>query len=202
MARWVRRALLQPTSPAESAQARQCQSRLLAQPCLVLGQDKGQWNRLPSTSQSSLPEAGAKDGGREGEDREEAGQSHTESVLSSHYFHSHPGRTTLGGDTFFPAKMYKLINRHHGAHTPQHNRHTPQIHSYWRTQSVARQGNTLTEVFSQWSPTHHFICSLPLGVGEERTPPRTSHPGPTRLEGGADRRVVPSLCPVPSWPDG
>lgn len=64
------------------------------------------------------------------------------------------------------------------------------------------QGNTLTEAFSQWSPTHHFICSLPLGVGEERTPPRTSHPGLTRLEGGADRRVVPSLCPVPSWPDG
>ena len=64
------------------------------------------------------------------------------------------------------------------------------------------QGNTLTEAFSQWSPTHHFIYSLPLGVGEERTPPRTSHPGPTRLEGGADRRAVPSLCPVPSWPDG
>ena len=36
-----------------------------------------------STSQSSLPEAGAKDGGSEGEDGEEAGQSHTESVLPS-----------------------------------------------------------------------------------------------------------------------
>ena len=69
--------------PRRKCPARQCQSRLLAQPCLVLGQDKGRWNRLPSTSQSSLPEAGAKDGGREEEDREEAGQSHTESVLSS-----------------------------------------------------------------------------------------------------------------------
>lgn len=182
MARWVRRALLQPTSPAESAQARQCQSRLLAQPCLVLGQDKGQWNRLPSTSQSSLPEAGAKDGGREGEDREEAGQSHTESVLPSHYFHSHPGRTTLGGDTFFPAKMYKLINRHHGAHTPQHNRHTPQIHSYWRTHSVARAGKhtdrSLLPV--EPNPSLHLLSATWCWRGEDPTqnlPPTADQTG-------------------------
>ena len=91
------------------------------------------------------------------------------------YFHSHPGRATLGGDTFFPAKMYKLISRHHGA---------PQIHSSWHHTQLHMQGNTLTEAFSQGSPTHRCTCSLPLGVGEERTPPRTSHPGPTRLEGG------------------
>lgn len=86
--------------PPETAQ-----SRLLAQPRLVLGRGKEQWTRPPSTSQTSLPGAGTKDGGREG--RRQRGSwpvhpQHTQSQFCpAHRFHSnaHPHRATPGGCT-------------------------------------------------------------------------------------------------------
>ena len=107
------------------------------------------------------------------------------------YFHSQPGRATLGGDTFFPAKTYKLINRYHGAHTPQHNRHTPQIHSYWRTHSVAHAGKhadrSLLPV--EPNPSLHLLSATWCWRGEDPTqnlPPRANQTGGRgRQEGGA-----------------
>lgn len=98
-------ASLQPTSPQKLPRQGGCQSRLLAQPRLVLGRGKEQWTRPPSTSQTSLPGAGTKDGGREG--RRQRGSwpvhpQHTQSQFCpAHRFHSnaHPHRATPGGCT-------------------------------------------------------------------------------------------------------
>ena len=108
------------------------------------------------------------------------------------YFHSHPGRATFGGDTFFPAKMYKLISRHHGAHTPQHEDTHPRYILPGTTLSC-----TCRETHSQKpSPrgaqpiAASALCHLVL---ERRGP----HPEPP-TQGQPDWREGPG----PSWPEG
>lgn len=168
--------------PRRKCPGKACQSRLLAQPCLVLGQDKEQWSRLPPLPNRPYQRQEPTMVGVRGKTGRKLASPTQNQSSPAQYFHSHPGRATLGGDTFFPAKMYKLINRHHGAHTPQHDGHTPEIHSSWRAHAVARAGkHTYRSLLPvEPNPSLHLLSATWCGRGEDPTqnlPPRANQTG-------------------------
>lgn len=173
--------------PRRKCPGKACQSRLLAQPCLVLGQDKGQWSRLPPLPNRPYQRQEPTMVGVRGKTGRKLASPTQNQSSPAQYFHSHPGRATLGGDTFFPTKMYKLINRHHGAHTPQHDGHTPEIHSSWRAHSVARAGKHSQKPSPSGAQpiAASALCHL---VWERRGP----HPEPP-TQGQPDWREGPGL---------